>query len=395
MLKLFQRGEVYTPEPRGEASVLLADSRIAKVGSVDARALESLGADYEIVDVHGCYVVPGFIDPHQHLLGGSGEKGFGTQSPEFFISEVVPFGITTVVGCLGVDATMKTMAGLLAKAKALKEEGLNAFVWTGGYEVPSKPIMSSVRDDIMYIEEVIGAGEIAISDLRATAPEPRELARLLTDGYIGGMLAGKSRRTHFHVGDRDSRLAPLRKVLEEFDVEPDWIYATHVERSEALMLEAIELAGRGAAVDVDTVEQDLVKWARFYHEHGGDPRQLTASSDAAENSPRVLYEQIRECVLQGGFPLEQALTWVTSNTARILRLPLKGRLECGRKADLVVLSRDTLDIVHVIAEGRWMVRDGTLVARERFLESSKREIRLTGAVRETEGEPQWMAALKQ
>ena len=79
-------------------------------------------------------------------------------------------GITTVIGCLAVDTTMKTMAGLLARAKALKEEGLAAFIWSGGYNVPPTTITDSIRDDIMFIEEVVDAGEIAISDERSTDP---------------------------------------------------------------------------------------------------------------------------------------------------------------------------------------------------------------------------------
>jgi beta-aspartyl-dipeptidase (metallo-type) len=62
-----------------------------------------------------------------------------------------------VVGCLGVDTTMKTMAGLLAKAKGLKEEGLSAFLWTGGYDVPPTNIIGTPRNDIMFIEEIIGS----------------------------------------------------------------------------------------------------------------------------------------------------------------------------------------------------------------------------------------------
>jgi hypothetical protein len=53
-------------------------------------------------------------------MGGGGEEGFATQTPEIHLTEIVRAGITTVVGTLGVDTTMKTMAGLLAKAKALK-----------------------------------------------------------------------------------------------------------------------------------------------------------------------------------------------------------------------------------------------------------------------------------
>ena len=378
MLTLLENGDLYAPEPLGRTSLLLADSKIGKVGPVNARALRDLGVEHEVVDVSGCVVTPGFIDPHQHLLGGSGESGFSSQTPEFFISEIVCFGITTVVGALGVDTTMKTMAGLLAKVKGLKEEGLNAYLWTGGYNVPPSTIMASVREDIMYLDEVIGAGEIAISDLRAMDPAPQDLARVVTDCYVGGMLAGKAKRAHFHVGDRETRLQPLRDLLENFNVQPEWLYMTHVERSEKLMLEAIELARRGSAVDIDVVEGDLLQWLRFYRENDGPPDQLTVSSDAAINSPRVLLEQVRSCVQEGGLPLDEVLPLVTSNTARILGLELKGRLEYGRMADVVVMDADTLEIVHVISRGRWMVRDGKELAREAFLEDSNRRIELVG-----------------
>jgi beta-aspartyl-dipeptidase (metallo-type) len=54
-----------------------------------------------VIDATDCIVTPGFIDPHQHLLGGSGEKGFASQTPEIYPSEIVSAGITTVVGLLG------------------------------------------------------------------------------------------------------------------------------------------------------------------------------------------------------------------------------------------------------------------------------------------------------
>jgi beta-aspartyl-dipeptidase (metallo-type) len=166
MLVLIEDGEVFDPRPLGRTSVLIDDERIIKVGHVDRDALDRLDLEYEVLDAAGRLVVPGLIDPHQHLLGGSGEGSLARQTPMIFLSELIQAGVTTVVGLLGVDTTMKTMAGLLAKVKALKEDGLNAFCWTGGYSVPPTSIMESVRDDIMFIEEVIGAGEIAISDLR-------------------------------------------------------------------------------------------------------------------------------------------------------------------------------------------------------------------------------------
>ena len=378
MLTLIENGEVYTPDPVGKQQVLLTDGKVGKVGPVDRAALEKMGVEYEIVDATGCLVVPGFIDPHIHLLGGSGEDGFATQTPEFFIGELVPFGITTVVGALGVDTTMKTMAGLLAKAKALNEQGLNAYIWTGGYNIPPNSVMNSVRDDIMFLEEVIGTGEVAISDRRGMNTTAVELARVVSDTYVGGMLARKAGVTHFHVGEMDRRLEPLRQILDDHDIDPRCVYPTHVQRNEKLMAEAVELTKRGCNVDVDTIEKDLAKWLRFYLDKGGDPACLTASSDASISSPRVLSEQVRSCVTEHGFKLEQVLPLVTRNTARILKLEKKGTLEKGKWGDILLLEKGSLEIVHVLSKGVFMVRDGNTVVEERFLEDSMRAIHMVG-----------------
>ena len=379
MLTLIENGEVYTPDPVGKQQVLLTDGKIGKVGKVDRKAVESVGVEYEVIDASGCLVVPGFIDPHIHLLGGSGEQGFATQTPEFFIGELVPFGITTVVGALGVDTTMKTMAGLLAKVKGLNEQGLNAYLWTGGYNVPPTSIMESVRDDIMFIQEVIGTGEVAIADLRGMNASPSELARVVTDTYVGGMLSKKAGVTHFHTGEADRRLAPLRTLLDEYDIDPACVYPTHVQRNEKLMREAVELTKRGCNIDVDTIAKDLAKWFRFYLDEGGDPACMTASSDASISSPRVLSEQVRGCVTEHGFALEEVLPLVTRNTARILKLEMKGTLEKGKWGDILLLEKGTLEIVHVISRGVFMVRDGSTVVEEKFLDENMRAIHLVGS----------------
>jgi beta-aspartyl-dipeptidase (metallo-type) len=353
------------------------------VGDVDRRALDALGVEHEVIDATGCVVTPGIVDPHQHLLGGSGEKGFSSQTPEFFLSEIVRWGITTVVGTLGVDTTMKTLPGLLAKVKALREEGISAYMWTGGYNVPPTTVMTSVREDVMFLDEVIGAGEVAISDARATDPDPRELAKLVHDTYVGGMLSGKAGVTHFHVGDGERRLQCLRDLLDDtvFHVEAEWLYPTHVSRSEALMLEAIELTRAGATVDIDVVQEDFARWLRFYLDHGGDPARFTASSDASITSPRVLYEQLCKAVVEHRFTLEQVLPHFTCNAARVLKLAGKGEIAEGKDADLLVMREGSLDIVHVIAGGKPMVRDGEVCVEEQFVEESNRRISIDGGKR--------------
>jgi beta-aspartyl-dipeptidase (metallo-type) len=144
------------------------------------------------------------------------------------------------------------------------------------------------------------------------------------------------------------------------------------------MLEAIDLCHRGSFIDVDIVEEDLHRWLRFYREKDGLPGRLTVSSDASISSPRTLYEQIRACVLEHGFPLEEVLPLVTTNTARVLKLNDRGELAEGKRADVLVLKKDSLEIRDVIAGGLVLVRDGELVRGEKFLEGSSRRILLEG-----------------
>jgi len=280
----------------------------------------------------------------------------------------VPYGITTVVGCLGVDTTMKTLAGLLARVKGLKEEGLSAYMWTGGYNVPPSTILDSPREDVMFVEEIVGCGEVAISDERATDPEPRELARLVSDVHAGGMLSRKAGVTHFHVGEGPRRMQCLRDILDErlCQTRPEWLYATHITRSEALLDDAIALAKRGAYVDMDTTEEGLGRWLRYYLEHGGDPTRLTISSDAhtPSGSPDKLYQQFVASVRDNGLALEQVLPCLTQNTARALKLPQKGRIAPAMNADLVVMKEQTLDLVHVFARGRQLLRDGRVLSAD-------------------------------
>jgi beta-aspartyl-dipeptidase (metallo-type) len=378
MLTLIENGFVYSPEPRGVQSVLLAGDRIEKIGEVDRRAIEASGLDLDVVDASDCLVTPGLIDSHQHLLGGSGEDGFSSQTPEIFLRELAVAGVTTVVGCLGVDTTTKTMPGLLARAKALDEEGLTAFIWSGGYNVPPTTITGSIRDDLIFIDEVIGAGEVAISDSRATEPAIEELARLVSDVYVGGMLSGKSGVTHFHVGDHPKGLSPLRALIENHAVKPEWLYPTHIDRTRELTREAAAFTRLGAFVDIDMTEENLQEHLRRFIEDGGDLNRLTVSSDAAIASPRTLYDQMRACVAEHGFALERVLSLATANTARVLKLARKGRLEQGRDADALVLRRNTLEITHVFALGKPLVRDGEIVVTEKFLARSNRRISLYG-----------------
>ena len=87
---------------------------------------------------------------------------------------------------------------------------------------------------------------------------------------------------------------------------------------------------------------------------------------------------MRAFVAEQGFALEGVSPLAIANTARVLKLDRKGRLERGCDADALVLRHDTLEIAHVFALGKPVVRDGELVFTEKFLTHSGRRISLYG-----------------
>src|SRR4051812_5798993 len=100
MFTLIENGDVYEPKPVGLRSIFAANGRIAKVGQISAEKLTALGVDCQVIDATGCYVIPGLIDPHQHIIGAGGDEGFASRTPEVQLNEVLNAGVTTVVGLL-------------------------------------------------------------------------------------------------------------------------------------------------------------------------------------------------------------------------------------------------------------------------------------------------------
>jgi beta-aspartyl-dipeptidase (metallo-type) len=53
---------------------------------------------------------------------------------------------------------------------------------------------------------------------------------------------------------------------------------------------------------------------------------------------------------------------LTSNVASILKLPGKGFILNDMDADILFLDRE-MEMVHLLAMGRWVVRDGTVLKK--------------------------------
>jgi len=376
MLTLIKNADIYSPEPMGIGHLLLGGGKVLYVGrqlpAVDASLLA------ETMDLEGAPLIPGLIDCHVHVTGGGGEDGFSTQAPPVPLSQFTRHGVTSVVGLLGTDDETRSTANLLARVRALREEGLSAWCWTGGYHVPPTTLTGSVRRDIVNIDCIIGLGELAISDHRSSQPSLDELARLASEVHVAGLISRKAGVLHLHLGDGSRGLELVRRLLDETELPPRVFHPTHVNRTKELFEEACALSRENVVVDVtafpvaegENAWSAADAWSRF-HEQACPAENLTISSDGGgclpvfdQNGRMVkmdfassagLPETLRELVGRG-YSLDQVLPSMTINVARLLRLENKGRIEAGADADFVCLG-DALDVRHVMAGGQWMVQD--------------------------------------
>lgn len=385
MLQLLLNADVFAPEPLGLRHLLVAGGRIAWLGDTVPDLPSALGV--ERTDLEGRRVIPGLIDCHVHVTGGGGEAGPLTRVPPLAPSTISRWGVTTVVGLLGTDDVIRTPAELVVTTLGLRDAGLSAWCWTGGYHVPPATVTGSVRGDLALVDCVIGVGELAIADHRSSQPSTAELLRVAADAHVGGLMAGKAGVVHLHVGDGARGLEQLREALDGSELPAAVFHPTHVNRRRALFEEALDAARRGVTVDVTAfpVEEDEDAWpaveavARFLD--SGAPRErLTVSSDAGgclpqfDDAGRVVRMGVGHagsliCTLAGllrrGIPLAEALPPFTTNVAGALMLPRKGCLEAGADADLVVL--DTDETIHgVMARGAWHLRGGQVTRRGPF-----------------------------
>lgn len=381
MITLIKNADVYAPKSLGKQSILLLNDKISKIGDLNEVVLEQLGVEYKVVDAEGAAVTPGFIDPHVHLLGGGGEGGFATRTPEIQLSDLLKSGITSVAGLIGTDGTTRHLTSLLAKARGLEIEGVSTYIYTGNYDVPTPTFTNNVKDDAILIDKVIGTAEIAISDSRSGQPNVHELAKIVGQTRVGGMLSGKAGITHFHTGPGKAYLSILHQLLDEYELPATNLHVTHITRSKELFDDAIKLASRGSFVDI-TADNKTYKWISYYKENNGDLSKLTLSSDGNGSLPRfdekgellglgvastkTLYDQVIETIKNEDLTIEEVLCLTTSNTATALKLENKGTIEVGKDADLLVISKDNYEIQHVFSKGKHMIEEGELLVKGTF-----------------------------
>jgi beta-aspartyl-dipeptidase (metallo-type) len=386
--------QVLAPDALGARDLLIAGERIVALAEP---GVDMTGIEVEVLDLRGLTLTPGFIDNHVHTLGGGGGLGFASRAPELQTSQLTRAGITTVIGMLGFDATSKDMRALVAKAKAFKEDGISAYALTGAtLEHPVPTLTGRIRDDIAFVQEIIGIGEISVSELGyaydSNGPGAQYIAEAATAGLLAGRLARKRGYLCLQVPPyHGACLKPVMEMLERTGLPIAQLLPSHVNQTDAYMADAIAWAERGGLVDVGANYSPENNFSRATApakaivrllEAGVPLAQILLSSDGngappkeeqREGQPAVanympvaaLHATWRRLILEEGMAPADALQVVTTNVAAATGLMRKGRIAAGLDADLVAFD-DDWRIHTVIARGRVMVERGAPVVRGMF-----------------------------
>jgi beta-aspartyl-dipeptidase (metallo-type) len=384
---LIKNAEVYTPEYIGENDVLFAGGKIISIkASIDESSLKQF--EPQIINAKGLKLIPGIIDPHVHISGAGGEGGPATRTSEIELSELIEGGVTTVIGCLGTDGITRDVRSVLMKVKGLREEGLSSWMYTGSYQVPPPSITGDYAKDIAMIEEVIGLGEIALSDHRSSHPSTSELIKLVEHARVAGMLGGKAGIVNIHMGDASKPFDPIIQAVENSELPYTQFYPTHCNRNKDIFEDAKKY-GKHGYLDITSSSypffpDEEIKPSiaiRDFIEAGVPVEHITMSSDAngslpefdkagnliqlKKGKPSANLKEIKDAVCNEKVSMETALKIVTSNVADILKLKRKGRIKEDNDADAILLDKE-FQIKYLFAKEDLFIEDYKIQKKGNF-----------------------------
>lgn len=378
---------VFSPQDIGVKDILLAAGSIVAVAEPSTITLT--GLDIDTIQAADKVAIPGFVDSHVHILGGGGEGGPTSRAPELGVETVIASGVSTIIGLLGTDCTTRHLESLLAKAHGLEEEGVDTYIMTGGWGVPTVSLTGSVQSDLILIEKVVAMGELAIADPLSTQPNLDDLAKVAAQCRLGGLIGKKAGVLHLHVGTDGTNLDMLHSLVNAKRIPAKQIIPTHINYSLGLLEDSVTFIEGGGRVDLnafdDPTSEDtalsIASAVRFFKEKNVPLDNVSISSDA--NGSLATFD---DCGRMTGLTVadqgslltnfrfllenlivdfESAIKMFSTNPARFYSLEKKGEILPGNDADILLLDTDT-NLTDVIVRGRRMMVGGEVTARGTF-----------------------------
>ncbi|WP_172624648.1 N-acetylglucosamine-6-phosphate deacetylase [Streptomyces griseofuscus] len=378
------RGAETDPRVLTGANVVLPTGTV-KNGTVAIDGTRIAGAplaDAAVLDVSGHWLVPGFVDLHNHGGGGASFSGTAEQILTAIRTHRA-HGTTTLVASTVTDEMdlLVRQAGLLSE---LAEQGDIAGIHFEGPFI--SPCRKGAHSEALLrhpepaeVRKLIDAarGQARMLTLAAELPGGIDSVRLLAEhgviaaiGHtdatyeqtVDAIEAGATVATHLFnampaLGHRTP--GPVAALLEDERVTVELINdGTHLHPA------ALELAFHHAGADRVAFITDAMDAAGI-----GDgrymlgPLEVEVSEGVARlveggsiaGSTLTLDRAFKRAVTVDRLPVEHAVKALSANPARLLGLSDRvGSLEPGKDADLVLLDAD-FDVRGVMRHGEWVV----------------------------------------